>query len=102
MVQTCSHRLLPVHHLTYPQASPHNDLQYHWFKDVYIEKWGMTDEIYDDILAIANICIDYCNGILKLFNQRLIYEYSNHDDVKHLFGLKTEWDEKKEILEQIL
>lgn len=80
----------------------HNDLQYHWFKDVYIEKWGMTDEIYDDILAIANICIDYCNEILKRFNQRLIYEYSNHDDVKHLFGLKTEWDEEKEILEQIL
>lgn len=80
----------------------HNDLQYHWFKDVYIEKWGMTDEIYDNILTIANICIDYCNWILKLFNQKLIYEYSNHDDVKHLFGLKTEWDEEKEILEQIL
>ena len=80
----------------------HNDLNYHWFKDVYIEKWGMTDEIYDDILTIANICIDYCNGVLKLFNQRLIYEYSNHDDVKHLFGLRTERDEEKEIIEQIL
>ena len=80
----------------------HNDLKYHWFKDVYIEKWGMTDQIYLDILSIANICIDYCNDILKLFNQKLIYEYSNHDDVKHLFGLKTERDKEKEIFEQIL
>ena len=62
----------------------------------------MTEQIYDDILAITNICIDYCNGILELSNQRLIYEYSNHDDVKRLFGLKTERDEEKEILEQIL
>ena len=54
----------------------HNDLNYHWFKDAYVEKWGMTEQIYDDILTITNICIDYCNGILKLFNQRLIYEYS--------------------------
>ena len=80
----------------------HNDLNYHWFKDAYVEKWGMTEQIYDDILTITNICIDYCNGILKLFNQRLIYEYSNHDDVKHLFGLKTDRDEEKEILEQLL
>lgn len=80
----------------------HNNLNYHWFKEVYIEKWRMTDQIYNDILAITNICIDYCNEILKLFNQRLICEYSNHDDVKHLFGLKTKQDIEKEILEQIL
>ena len=79
----------------------HNDMNYHWFKEVYIEKWGMTDQIYDDILAIANICIDYCNEILKLFHQRIVYEYSNHDDVKRLFGLRTKRDIEKEALDQI-
>lgn len=80
----------------------HNDQEYHWFTKAYIEKWGMTDQIYDDILSISNICIDYCNEIMKLFNQKLIYEYSNHDDVKRLFGLKTEQDEEMEYLEQFL
>lgn len=80
----------------------HNDQEYHWFAKAYIENWGMTDQIYDDILSISNICIDYCNEIMGLFNQKPIYEYSNHDDVKRLFGLKTEQDEEMEYLEQFL
>ena len=80
----------------------HNDQEYHWFTKAYIEKWGMTDQIYDDILSISNVCIDYCNEIMKLFNQKPIYGYSNHDDVKRLFGLKTEHDEEMEYLEQFL
>ena len=80
----------------------HNDQEYHWFTAAYIDNWGMTDQIYDEILEISNICIDYCNEILKLFNQRPVYEYSNHDDVKHLFGIKTERDEEMELLEEVL
>ena len=62
----------------------------------------MTDQTYDEVFGISNICTDYCNEILKLFNQRPVYEYSNHDDVKHLFGIKTEWDEEMELLEEVL
>lgn len=80
----------------------HNDQEYHWFTEAYIEKWGMTDQIYHDILTIANTCIDYCNEILALFNHKAVNEYSNHDDVKRLFGLKTERDEEIEYLEQFL
>lgn len=80
----------------------HNDQAYHWFTAAYIDNWGMTDQTYDEIFEISNICIDYCNEILKLFNQRPVYEYSNHDDVKHLFGMKTVRDEKMELLDEIL
>lgn len=80
----------------------HNDQEYHWFTAAYIDNWGMTDQTYDEIFEISNICIDYCNEILKLFNQRPVYEYSNHDDVKHLFGKKTERDEEMELLEEVL
>lgn len=80
----------------------HNDQEYHWFTKAYIDNWGMTDQTYDEIFEISNICIDYCNEILKLFNQRPIYEYSNHDDVKHLFGIKTEREEEIELLEEVL
>ena len=80
----------------------HNDQEYHWFTEAYIEKWGMTDQIYHDILTIANTCIDYCNEILALFNHKAVNEYSNHDDVKRLFGLKTERDEEMELLEEVL
>ena len=44
------------------------------------------NKVYAHIFEISNICIDYCDGILKLFNQRTVYEDSNHDDEKHLFG----------------
>lgn len=80
----------------------HNDQEYHWFTATYIDKWGMTDQIYNDIFEISNICIDYCNEILKLFNQKTVYEYSNHDDVKRLFGIKTERDEEMELLKDVL
>ncbi len=80
----------------------HNDQEFHWFTAVYIDNLGMTDQTYDDISEISNICINYCNEILKLFNQRPVYEYSNHDDVKHLFGMKTERDEEMELLEEVL
>lgn len=74
----------------------HNDQEYHWFSASHIKQWGLTDSIYNDIFEISNICIDYCNGILRLFNIDPIYEYSNHDDVKRLFGMKTESDEERE------
>lgn len=80
----------------------HNDQEYHWFTAAYIDNCGMTDQTYDEVFGISNICTDYCNEILKLFNQRPVYEYSNHDDVKHLFGIKTEWDEEMELLEEVL
>ena len=80
----------------------HNDQEYHWFTAAYIDNWGMTDQTYDDIFEISNVCLDYCNEILNLFNQRPVYEYSNHDDVKHLFGIKTERDEEMELLEEVL
>ena len=80
----------------------HNDQEFHWFTASYIDIWGMTDHIYDDIFEISNICIYYCNEILKLLNQRTVYEYSNHDDVKHLFGIKTERDEEMELLNEVL
>ena len=53
----------------------------------------MNDNIYDSILEISEICIEYCNGLLGLLGEKSIYEYSNHDDVKRLFGIKTEKDE---------
>ena len=80
----------------------HNDQEYHWFTAAYIDNWGMTDQTYDDIFEISNVCLDYCNEILNLFNIRPVYEYSNHDDVKHLFGMKTVRDEKMELLDEIL
>ena len=80
----------------------HNDQEYHWFTAAYIDNWGMTDQTYDDIFEISNVCLDYCNEILNLFNIRPVYEYSNHDDVKHLFGMKTERDEEMELLEEVL
>ena len=80
----------------------HNDQEYHWFTATYIDNWEMTDQTYDGIFEISNICIDYCNEILNLFNIRPVYEYSNHDDVKHLFGMKTVRDEKMELLDEIL
>lgn len=80
----------------------HNDQEYHWFTAAYIDNWGMTDQTYDDIFEISNVCLDYCNEILNLFNIRPVYEYSNHDDVKHLFGKKTERDEEMELLEEVL
>lgn len=80
----------------------HNDQEYHWFTAAYIDNWGMTDQTYDDIFEISNVCLDYCNEILNLFNIRPVYEYSNHDDVKHLFGMKTVRDEKMELLEEVL
>ena len=80
----------------------HNDQEYHWFTAAYIDNCGMTDQTYDEVFGISNICTDYCNEILKLFNQRPVYEYSNHDDVKHLFGMKTVRDEKMELLDEIL
>ena len=80
----------------------HNDQEYHWFTAAYIDNWGMTDQTYDDIFEISNVCLDYCNEILNLFNIRPVYEYSNHDDVKHLFGLITVRDEKMELLDEIL
>lgn len=70
----------------------HNDQEYHWFSESYTKFWGMTDEIYDRILEVSNICIEYCNIILEFFNKKPVYEYSNHDDVKRLFGMKTEKD----------
>ena len=73
----------------------HNGCEYHWFADAYIEHWNMSDEIYEGILNISNICIRYCNYVLGYFNIRRIYEYSNHDDVRRLFGLKTMHDEDK-------
>lgn len=79
----------------------HNDQEYHWFSDSYIELWGMTEQIYNEILDISNICIDYCNELLEYFNKRLIYEYSNHDDIKRLFGIKTERDMKMEIMKDL-
>lgn len=80
----------------------HNDQEYHWFTAAYIDNWGMTDQTYDDIFEISNVCLEYCNEILNLFNIRPVYEYSNHDDVKHLFGMKTVRDEKMELLEEVL
>lgn len=80
----------------------HNDQEFHWFTASYIDIWGMTDHIYDEIFEISNICINYCNEILKLLNQRTVYEYSNHDDVKHLFGIKTERDKEMELLNEVL
>lgn len=80
----------------------HNDQEYHWFTAAYIDDWGMTDQIYDDIFEISNICIDYWNEILKLFDQKTVYGYSNHDDVKHLFGIKTERDEEMDLLKEVL
>ena len=80
----------------------HNDQEYHWFTEAYIDNWGMTDQTYDDIFEISNVCLDYCNEILNLFNIRPVCEYSNHDDVKHLFGMKTVRDEKMELLEEVL
>lgn len=73
----------------------HNECEYYWFSDAYIECWSMTDEIYDGILDISNICIEYCNYILGYYNIRRVYEYSNHDDVRRLFGLKTMLDKEK-------
>ena len=70
----------------------HNGCEYYWFADAYIECWSMTDEIYDGILDISNICIEYCNYILGYYNIRRVYEYSNCDDVRRLFGLKTMHD----------
>lgn len=80
----------------------HNDQEYHWFTAAYIDNWGMTDQTYDDIFEISNVCLDYCNEILNLFDIRPVYEYSNHDDVKHLFGMKTVRDEEMELLEEVL
>lgn len=80
----------------------HNDSRYHWFKEDYVKKWGMTDQIYDEIMEMADICIEYCNDILKMFNYRSVYEYSNHDDIKRLFGLKTDSDKEKERLNYYL
>ena len=34
----------------------------------------MTDQIYHDILTIANTCIDYCNEILALFNHKAVVQ----------------------------
>lgn len=79
----------------------HNDQEYHWFSDSYIELWGMTDQIYNEILDISNICIDYCNELLGYFNKRPIYEYSNHDDIKRLFGIKTERDIEVEMVKSL-
>ena len=80
----------------------HNDQEYHWFSDSYIELWGMTDQIYNEILDISNICIDYCNELLGYFNKRYIYEYSNNDDIKRIFGIKTERDVEMEIVKDVL
>ena len=74
----------------------HNDRQYHWFSDEYLKFGEMTDEIYDKILEVSDICIDYCNFILGFFHKRPIREYSNHDDIKRLFGIKTEHDNEVE------
>lgn len=71
----------------------HNDQEFHWFSQSHIELWEMNDNIYDSILEISEICIEYCNGLLGLLGEKSIYEYSNHDDVKRLFGIKTEKDE---------
>lgn len=70
----------------------HNDSHYHWFNNDYIEKWGMEKETYDQFMEMMNICIEYCNDILRMFHQKPVYEYSNHDDVKYLFELQTDAD----------
>lgn len=62
----------------------------------------MTDQIYDDIAKISDICIDYCNELLKMFNQPPIYEYPYQDDIKHLFGLETEMEIEKKYLKNFL
>lgn len=71
----------------------HNEQEFHWFSQSHIDLWEMDDNIYNSILEISEICIEYCNGLLGLLGEKSIYEYSNHDDVKRLFGIKTEKDE---------
>lgn len=71
----------------------HNEQKFHWFSQSHTESWEMTDIIYDGILEISEMCIKYCNELLELLGEESIYEYSNHDDVKRLFGIKTEKEE---------
>lgn len=74
----------------------HNDREYHWFSQHHIDLWGMNDDIYENILEVSEVCINYCNALLEILGEKCIYEYSNYDDIKRLFGIKTK---KEEICE---
>lgn len=79
----------------------HNDKKYHWFSKEYLKFGELTDEIYDRILEVSDVCIEYCNNILQFFSEKPILEYSNHDDVKRLFGIKTEHDKEIQRLNRL-
>lgn len=75
----------------------HNDQEFHWFSKQHIDLWGMNDDIYNSILEISEMCIDYCNELLALFGEKRIYGYSNYDDIKRLFEIKTNKEEVYEL-----
>lgn len=75
----------------------HNDQEFYWFSQTHIDLWELTDDIYDSIIEIVEICIGYCNELLALLGEKCIVEYSNHDDVKRLFGIKTEKEEIRDL-----
>lgn len=75
----------------------HNDREYYWFSRNHIDLWGMNNDTYENILEISEVCIIYCNTLLEILGEKSIYEYSNYDDIKRLFGIKTKKEEIYEL-----
>ena len=84
-------------HLLRNKVYAHSEKEYHWFSESYINLYGLEDDVYEKLYELTDICIGYCNSILEQFGQKKITHYSNSDDVRMLFGLKTDKRKLEEL-----
>ena len=84
-------------HLLRNKVYAHSGKEHHWFSESYITLYGLDDDVYEKLYELTDICIGYCNSILERFGQKKITHYSNSDDVRMIFGLKTDKQKLEEL-----